>query len=182
MSPNYFDLDIDFPYVNPSPELAVFYQDYVNPLPRGEFLTSELMKFIIVKHQLVINTAAVFYSKPNVETPIHVDGPLGDYAKLNFVLGGRNSKMNWYNLKDPANVPPIKKTSLKTDYISYDYSDLDFIDEYEFYRPTIVQVGIPHNVTNGPDHRYCISLSLMQGRQRLTMDRARDIFSKYIKK
>ena len=182
MSPYCFELDIKFPYVKPSPDLSVFDRDYVNTLPKGKFLTGELLKFIIIEHKLVIYTTAVFYSKPNVETPIHVDGPPGDYVKLNFVLGGQSSKMNWYHLKDPANIPALKQTSLGTNYISYDRSELDFVGEHKFYRPTIVQVGIPHNVSNGPEHRYCISLSLMQGRQRLTMDRALDIFSKYIKK
>jgi hypothetical protein len=174
------DLNINFPFVKPDLELKSSGYEYVNPLALTKFVTNDFISFIF-KHGLGIKTRALFYTPPNFEGPIHIDGLPGDYVKINFHLKPCQSKMNWYYVKDPNNIPEFRQTPLNSNYINYDDpNDVEFVASHEFQKPTILQVGVPHNVTNGNQPRYTISLGIHYKGQAVTMDQAKDIFHKFL--
>lgn len=129
---------------------------------------------------LKITHAELFYSGIFHFTPIHTDYFGGDYVKLNYVFGGRNSLMHWWKQK-----PNISKvgavTPLNTNYINYLQDEVEQIDSQPVNFPSIVQVCIPHNVKNYEEPRYCLSLVLCkQDNTRPTMAESIELFKDYL--
>jgi hypothetical protein len=129
---------------------------------------------------LTIGFAELFYTAPHVFTGIHTDYLGGDYIKLNYIFGGKDSFMYWWKPK-----PNIIKTPLKTPidsfYVSYKQPEVDLIDKKSVKFPSIVQVGIPHNIQNFKEPRYCLSFVLRnQNDNRLTMAESIEIFKDYL--
>lgn len=100
-----------------------------------------------------------FYSPPYYNGPIHVDNVGGDYTKINYVFGGSNSRMFWYKLKSNIKVP-MKKTMVGVFYKEYTTDQVDMIDSHILGFPSLVQVGIPHNMVNQDEPRICAAFVL----------------------
>lgn len=150
--------------------------------------------FIIFMNKLgvVVDHIEIFYSHANYFTPIHRDvnkAPTDtenvyDFIKLNYLYGGKNSLMKWY--KPLENVQPINKqipNNQNTVYVTSDgfrLNDIELLHEQAINFPSIVQVGIPHNVQNFDEDRYCLCVVLTKNGKRLSMNNAIDIFKEYI--
>ena len=118
---------------------------------------------------LKITDAEVFYVTPHIFNYIHTDSYGGDYVKLNFVYGGKDSYMNWY--KPKSNI--IKQIDKTLDYVMFKTSEVELIDRQQILWSSIVQVGIPHNVKTFGESRYCLSFILCNlDDTRLTMNDA----------
>ncbi len=119
-------------------------------------------KFINLLDTLSIKVSLVesFYSPKSIIQPIHIDSKGGDYTKLNFVYGGKDSLMHWYKLKEGSNaISHI--TDIGTIYATYNRQDCIILESHCIKFPTLIQAGVPHNVTNPPfEDRLCISLFL----------------------
>jgi hypothetical protein len=171
----------------------------INPLREGIFVnsygTAEYTRLALtdINHDLIsflstlnltIRSAAIFYTAPFSFTGIHVDlgGQVivGDYTKLNYVFGGKNSVMCWWKKKDNiSNI--LTKTLPNRSYISFSVDQVDLIDKQQVNFPSIVQVGVPHNIENFEEPRYCISLALEKHcGTRLTMAESIEIFKDYL--
>ena len=160
-------------------------------------LNSKYIVFLL-KLGLVIDHIEIFHSTPNMFTPIHSDiGQVpftpGDIVKLNYVYGGKDSVMNWWepiagathtlsptrnnDENSPGSIPagPIIGESH-----GYKVKDLNWLHSSSIGHPSIVQVGIPHNVQNREEERYCLSVVLLKDGKRLTMSDAKAIFAQYI--
>lgn len=166
----------------------------VNPLREGIDITSygknkhtrisfndinlELISVIqLLNLNLVL--AELFYSKPYLKSEIHLDVQGGDYTKLNYIYGGKDSIMYWHK-----QISDIKKsastTTITTSYIPFYTHEVELIDKATINFPSIVQVGIPHNIHNFKEPRYCLSLVLTdKDNNRLTMDDSIKIFDRY---
>ena len=124
--------------------------------------------------------AELFYTKPFSVTGIHVDVQGGDYTKLNYVYGGTNSKMHWYKLKETTN-KSATKTPIDTYSILFNRFEVDPIESQSIKFPSLVQAGIPHNVINLSEPRYCLSVVLTKiDNSRITMKEGIEIFKPYI--
>ena len=76
---------------------------------------------------------------------------------INWVIGGQDSKMVWYEL--PTTHFEIKRTMANTPYVSWNISELKEIEHHEIKNvPTVVKTAIPHSVKIGADPRWCISV------------------------
>ena len=129
---------------------------------------------------LTLIFAELFYTHPFSFTKIHVDLLGGDYTKLNYVYGGENSNMCWYKQKNEIQKSP-SITVIDSSYISFNLNEVYLIDTQPIKFPSIVQAGIPHNVRNSNNPRYCLSLVLVkQDNTRLTMAESIEIFNSYI--
>ena len=129
---------------------------------------------------LTIAFAELFYTPPFSVTIIHIDAFGGDYTKLNYVYAGKNSFMNWYKQKTNISNSP-STTTINSPYISYRKNQVDLIDKHQVKFPSIVQVGIPHNIHNFEEPRYCLSLVLKkQDNTRLTMAESIELFTEII--
>ena len=134
---------------------------------------------LIDRLDLKVILAELFYTKPHTITEIHIDVTGGDYTKLNYAFNGKDSLMMWYKPKDNL-VKSISKTPINTRYISYASHEVEMIDKQSVKFPSIVQTGIPHNVINYSEPRWCLSIVLVKNNdERLTMKESIDIFSKY---
>lgn len=129
---------------------------------------------------LTIVWVELFYNPPFRFTTIHIDDTGGDYTKLNYVFGGKNSLMCWWKQKpDVSN--KVEITAINSSYIDYKIDQVDLIDKQPVNFPSIVQVGIPHNIHNFEEPRYCLSLVLKkQDNTRLTMAESIEIFKQYL--
>jgi hypothetical protein len=177
-----FDLNLP---INPLKE-GVDIMSYVpnlNPTTWEEYcvrfslndLNPELVS-IIKSLNLRILLAEHFYTPAGVFSPIHTDLKGGDYTKLNYIFGGKNSTMQWYDIKN------VSKTKEIVPYAVYDINDVDLLHSQPIGFPTVVQVGIPHNIQNYDEPRHCIGIVLQtKNNQRLRMQDSIDIFNQYIK-
>jgi hypothetical protein len=131
---------------------------------------------------LKIGWLEMFYlpPTPNQHYGIHTDVTGGDYVKVNWIFGGKNSLMKWYAVKPEVKKTPIK-TVINSTYISYNKDEVDLINACSVGFPSIVQVGIPHNIYNPDEDRYCLSTVFRDtAGNRLTMSNATRLFEKYI--
>ena len=152
----------------------MFYLDF------KDVLHSELQDFLKSK-KIYAHHVESFYSPPNFEQPIHVDDTGGDYVKMNFVWGGTGSLMHWYK---PTESKIIDTTSslIDTRILQYKQDEVDLMASECVYSPSLVQTGVPHNITNPHEHRLCLSLILCyrRNRSRITMQEALTLFAEYL--
>jgi hypothetical protein len=155
-------------------------------------------KYIIflAKLGLVIDHIEIFHSVPELFTPIHSDVSQvpftkGDIIKLNYVYGGKNSVMNWWKVNEGVthtvslnsredNTGGMNSETIKGEAHNYKLEDLTWLHSSAIGHPSIVQVGIPHNIQNREEERYCLSVVLLKDGKRLTMSDAKAIFAQYI--
>jgi len=135
---------------------------------------------LLYKLKLKIQLVELFYTNSYSFTTVHTDGAGGDYTKMNFIYGGKDSKMIWYCVKSDIQ-KSINSTNIGTPYIGYELTEVDLIEECSVKFPSIIQVGVPHNILNYEEPRYCLSVILAKtiGR-RITMNESLDIFKSYI--
>jgi hypothetical protein len=132
---------------------------------------------------LKIISVEVFYSPPSFISGIHADCNAGDINKINWVFGGENCKMNWYSIKHVNASQTSALTSVETDYIPYRYSDVDLLHSEVLKSPSLVHVGMPHNVSNSMHDRWCVSIVYADvlTNKRPTMEESVNLFKSYIK-
>lgn len=134
------------------------------------------------KLSLNIILIEVFYSRPNFFSGIHTDSTGGDINKINWIYGGNDCSMNWYSIKTPEVKKDIEKTPINTRYTEYRASEVDIIESTVLKSPSLINVGIPHNIKNKNEHRWCISLvySFKESSQRPTMKESLKLFDSFI--
>lgn len=118
-------------------------------------LSDEYFDFLN-KLNIKLNHIEIFVSMPNKYYTIHKDQhDKDDFPKLNFIFDGKGSKMNWYKPKETC-FPSLSTTDVGSPFISYKLQDVDLIFSHEIYSTSLVQAGVPHNVTS-PTLRWSVS-------------------------
>lgn len=119
----------------------------------------------------------IFFTPPMAHTTIHADGH-EDIIKLNWIIGGAGSIMQWWK---PRNENPIVYTEHNSPTIRYKISEVSLLHTAVIAQPSMVQVGIPHNILNSAEHRWCISLIPVRksNKTRLTWAEGLEIFGRY---
>jgi hypothetical protein len=111
---------------------------------------------------------------------IHTDQLSGDYVKLNYIFGGKNSVMNWYSVNPGVNKIP-SLTAINTSFLKYESDEVELLHSQTVGFPSIVQVGTPHSITNPETWRICISLIIHDcNHKQVSMSTAQEIFKNYI--
>ncbi len=129
---------------------------------------------------LELDHAEVFFSVPNVYYPVHRDQhDLTDFPKINFVYGGFGSTMNWYSIK-PGMDGTTSYTKINTAFVGYTLDEVELLFQKELNSPSLVQAGVPHNVTTPSNPRWCISTVYKKNNKLLTWDQAIEIFDPYL--
>ena len=119
-----------------------------------------LDKFLERYRLKIIHTEA-HYVPPNTITFAHIDGSIDSKVKLNYIFGAKGSTMQWFKLKDPDMVPSFNKTTLDTPYFRFEADQIDLIYSAEVKQPSMVEVGVIHNVVNPTDEpRWCLCYML----------------------
>lgn len=121
-----------------------------------------------------------FYKEPREPlSEIHIDGQKGDYAKINWIYGGKNSKMIWYDIINETE-KDFSHTIENGAYTSFQLNEVTPVYENDLLQPSLVQVGVPHAIYNPHEVRYCISLVLKNKHRRLQMSEACTLLKDYL--
>ena len=87
--------------------------------------------------------------------------------------------MHWYKTKN--DIPIVQKiNTIGKEYSKYSIDEVELCYSEPIGKPSIVQVGVPHNITNPIEERLCICLVITKNRTRVTMQDALDIFKSEI--
>jgi hypothetical protein len=127
----------------------------------------------------LIYTPANGWGKPHID--LH---KLKDLCKINWVYGGEGSVMNWYSVKSDRS-GSIVNNSVSTFITTFHTDDLNKIYGCCVRGPTLLKVGIPHNVENTSDQeRWAISATFRDADsgQLLDFDTAVSKLAKYLAK
>jgi hypothetical protein len=128
---------------------------------------------------LFLGIVEIFYTPAMGRRYIHIDEyPGGDYIKLNWQTAGKDSLMRWYTINDNNIVKEPSTTVINTRYVRFEPNEVKPAFKSKVGYPSIVQVGVPHDIVNLYESRYVLSIvprHLETGR-RVTMDEALEIF------
>jgi len=114
---------------------------------------------LMERNNLILKRVELFYGPP--ATPytlgIHIDNGPGDRSKINWVFGGAGCTMHWYRVINNT----IKEkliTPVGSNYNVFDPADVKLLHTNTIVNPSLVQAGIPHNIVNPGDERWCYSM------------------------
>lgn len=143
-------------------------------------LNPELSEFLLSLN-IKVKMIEAFYRPANTMLSPHIDGAGGDYAKINWVYGGKESVMKWYTRKPNTQIKNLGLTKINTPRIVFSEEDLNVLHTECLDGVHLVQVGIPHSVQARDEDRHCLSLVItgLDGR-RLKMADAQKMLSTLI--
>lgn len=124
----------------------------------------------MLEHDLEIHRVELFYGPDDLTyvMGIHTDRSFGDWGKINWVYGGDGYEMHWYKPISSAS-KDVLATPVHSKYNLFEPSEVHKIHSIKPITPFIVQVGIPHNITNPGHERWCYSMVI---NDKLTNDNA----------
>jgi hypothetical protein len=170
-------LNLDIPLLHPDVDINKFKEQYHTKGSLSDIHPS-LLKFLYQKG-LIVTLVESFYSAPGYVMDIHIDTSPGDFTKLNWVFGGQNSLMHWYRTKN--DIPIVQKiNTIGKQYSEYTLDEVELCYSDTIGMPSIVQVGVPHNITNPTEDRLCICLVITKNRMRVTMKDSLELFKNEI--
>ena len=143
-------------------------------------LNRDFIRFFEEK-DLMISLIEVFKLDPvHKFWPIHADGPMiQEYAKMNFVIGNKESPMVWYKAKNEIS-KQIKLTATGSRYTEWELDEVEEVDRTFIQNGTLVQAGQPHTVyLKGYSTRWSVSISLTRYLKTCTFDTLAEIFKEY---
>lgn len=121
----------------------------------------------------------IFYTPAMGRRYIHIDEyPGGDYIKINWQTAGRDSLMRWYTINDNVVIKEPSFTVINTRYLRFEPEEVKPAFKSKVGYPSIVQVGVPHDIINTYEPRYVLSIvpNHLKTGKRVTMDEALEIF------
>lgn len=160
----YYQLKIDITdALNPRWRFPVPTGNYGIWTPPAPFIFSS--KWLEYTSDLGLNFhhALLFYRGSNMTSKeAHVDThPAGQgYVKsaLNWVIGGDESEMHWYDMPSPEAATVVKDPKTKVPYTTFQFKDLTLIESTKIKNEvTLVRTDLPHSITMGTSPRWCIS-------------------------
>jgi len=128
---------------------------------------------------ITVNSLQHLSYPPYFKGTIHTDNDGGDYVKLNWIYNGFDSILNWYK---PINDVEKNKNVVSKEYtfIQYDESEVELLYSQSVTLPSLIQVGIPHNVINFNEPREYLSIVLLYKDIRISMHDSIKIFNQYL--
>jgi len=154
---------LNFPHIDV--DLSIYKKNKRNQIRVFRDIMGVELNDILDKLNIDIQWVEVFYLGDNANHSIHCDGhELDNKAKLNYIVGGKDSVMTWYK---PTSEDKIEKRTSPANTIYLGINNEDVIATYNtemkegFY---LVNVGQFHNVWNKNEDRYCLSACLIDSR------------------
>jgi hypothetical protein len=154
---------LNFPHIDV--DLSIYKKNKRNHVRGPKDILGVELNDTLHKLNIGIQWVEVFYLGDDADHTIHCDGhELDNKAKLNYVVGGKNSIMTWYK---PVSEDKIEKRTSLANTIYLGINTEDVIETYStimkegFY---LVNVGQFHNVWNKNNDRYCLSACLIDSR------------------
>lgn len=181
----YKDLNIDIPLFKKGYD---FSQTSNHPWSLFDInFINQDMKIFFNTLGLEIYFAGLFTTIGKINTTIHLDGHnLGNHAKLNWVISSNDDhRMNWYKVKDNIKLTPSirhsEKDLPKREYVNFLENEVEYIDSHTVKFPSLINAGLPHNVSNNGGIRKCLSIALKNyDNKSITIYEAKELLKKYI--
>jgi hypothetical protein len=115
---------------------------------------------------------------PNIPYKIHRDQhTLTDFPKINWVFGNAVSQMNWYTILSEG---AMNNTGIGTAFVGYDLKDVELLYSTEIASPSLVQAGVPHNVTIVEGFRWAVSTVYRRNNKLLTFEEMVETFKPFL--
>jgi hypothetical protein len=179
--------DLSIP-VSPLKDYGVLNQTGDEPeiyFAKSEEVSEDFKRWLDANGLVMTYPPLIFYTPAGGQCGIHIDGfGVTDRACVNFIVGGHGSLMHWYKLKEQTDITEQVETQAGTPYTLYQPYEVDHVYSHAVKWPSIVQTGVPHNITNhtyGP--RWCLSCDISRKENPeagLTMAEALEVFNKWI--
>lgn len=165
MSDNcYYHVNIDVSdALNPKWRMPVPKDGYGIWSPTAGLIFSKTWLNKVADMGLPMRHALLFYRGPNMTSKeAHVDTHAKSRKFINFafnwIIGGENSAMHWYNIPDQKTVTTVKDSSTNVPYTTYQFKDLELLESCSISnKATLVKTCVPHSITMGEEPRWCIS-------------------------
>lgn len=179
-----FDLNLPiYPIKNDASVDSLPGDNIWNFLSVEEYINPKLIEFFDDRG-LSLNIAALHVRGPEKLGSIHVDGARADSdkTKINWSFNDQHL-MNWYRVKKDL-VEPKLFTQKDRAYLQYDPSEVELIHSQKVGFPSLIQVGIPHSISDLASTRKCISILLRDKKTQnhVAMQTAKEIFKDIIVK
>lgn len=177
---NYSFLNLNIPIFKEGLPIAALSKNSIAILDHDKYLNHNLLE-LFNKLNLKIVLVETFFKNRYHRSSIHTDVTGGDFTKLNWVFGCNSSEMCWYKPITDVNTD-TDKTMIDTTYISYTRDQTIEIERTVIKNPTLVQVGIPHDISEVTEDRWCISIVFkdITTDRRPTMAESRLIFKDFL--
>jgi hypothetical protein len=160
----YYRLKIDTTdALNPSWSMPIPKNNYGIWAPKAENIFSKTWLEYTAGLGIDFKHALLFYRGPNTTSrEAHVDTHADDHSFVNFavnwVIGGANSKMNWYKMPPDGAATIVKDNTSDVPYTTFQFKDLEYIESCKIVNEvTLVRTNLPHSITMGSEPRWCIS-------------------------
>jgi hypothetical protein len=145
-------------------------------------LINEEFISLMESNDLKINHVESFYKpKSTINSNAHIDRLGGSISKINWIFAGKDSTMNWLELL-PGEKIIQKMTEIGTVYLGANNKNCTIIDSCKLQSPSLVQVGILHNVTNPTEDRFCVSVCFIDNKtnKRVPFETATTLLKQYL--
>jgi hypothetical protein len=112
---------------------------------------------------VITRTPACFYTPPNSSREWHhIDSlQLDNRVKLNYIVGGENTVMQWFKFNGTEQHILKQENELGGGFLKFYPEACELIWEEELKSPSLINAGIPHNVKNNSNSgRWAISYPL----------------------
>lgn len=140
------------------------------------------MREFLLSLGITVKCIDLLYRTPGNMSTIHADNLSGDFTKINWIYGGKGSKMYWFTVNNPSPDEDTDTTGVNTAYTTYSINEVTCIESASLEGPYLLQVGIPHLVVNPYEDRHCLCFILADlNGDRLTMKQAQELLRDYIK-
>lgn len=135
---------------------------------------------ILAMRSCSVAFAELFYTPPGGRLRWHIDTEKpSNYIKLNFVWGSQDHVMMWGE-SNSRKILRYKLTMSGTKYLDFQDNEITVLEQATIRHPTIVNIGSPHSVINsGSIPRWCLSVNIHQGGNRISFSEAVRMFSEY---
>ena len=166
----YYKVNIDISNaLNPNWRMPLPTGNYGIWAPRARDIFSQDWLDYTASLGLHFGHALLFYRGPNTTSKeAHVDTAADSKSfigfALNWVIGGRNSHMNWFKMPGLEAATAVKDTTSKVPYTTFQFKDLEYVESCSIFDDiTLVRTDIPHSITMGNEKRWCISARMIKG-------------------
>jgi hypothetical protein len=184
---NNYCFDIHLPITHPLADPSILTLDKEDE-PSSWFcdhkdVSPEFIQFLDSLGLVMTYPILIFYTPAQQDIPIHIDGiGISDRVVMNWCVGGVDSLMQWYSLKDT--ISEAKVTTAGTPYTRYEPEQVELIHTQPVHWPSMVQTGIPHRITNhGSEKRWVLSCDISfksTPEAGLTFEQAKETFKQWM--
>ena len=187
MKSNYC-VDISIPVLHPLKDPSILNQTGHKPeiwFADPSNVSNEFTSWLSANDLVLTFPPLIFYTPKRRECGFHIDGSdIIDRVTMNWIVQGTGSEMHWYTLAPGSIITEGVKTQAGTPYTRYKEEDVVHLHSQPVLWPSIVQVGIPHKITNYTDEpRWCISCDIGKKENPeagLTMVEALEVFKSWM--